>query len=201
MLCTRLAPLMAYGVVAVITTWPLATCMATHLPDRFNHALLHSWNNWWVQQALTTGQSPLYTRHLFYPEGVSLVTHNIGWFQVIPSLLFGLFVNRVAAYNLATLLNLALCGSAAYWLVGSLVDDRRAAFLAGLVYQAWPYRLARLDLPNLLGTAWIPLLLLFLVRTVQQRQRRHAILAGVMLALVGYARWQQLIPAGIMGVV
>ncbi len=75
---------------------------------------------------------------------------------------------------------------------------RQAAFIAGLIYMAWPFRLSQLDHPNLLATFWIPLFFLFLIRTLRRRRWQDALVAGVALALVGYTRWQLLVPVSFM---
>jgi hypothetical protein len=199
--CIALAIFVAYAGLACLTTWPLAACLGTHLPSNSDDTLLHYWNGWWVQQALASGQSPLYTTFLFYPRGLSLVTHNIAWFQVLLWLALEPLVGGIAAYNLSLLFNLTLCGCAFFWLAHKLSGDWRAAFLSGLVYQAWPYRVSQLDHPNLLATYWLPLFFLYLVYTIRSRRWRDSLLAGLFFALTGYTRWQQLIPAVLMGLV
>ena len=191
--------LLAYIGVAVGMTWPLAARLATHIPGNSWDILVHYWNGWWVRQALTTGQSPFYTSYLFHPRGLSLVYHNFAWLSIIPWLMLEPWVGGFAAYNLSLLVNLALCGFAVFLLTRDLTGDERAAFLAGLIYQCWPFRLSQLDHPNLISTQWIPLFLLFLIRAVRKGRWRDGALAGVFLALTGYTRWQLLIPAAIAG--
>jgi hypothetical protein len=198
----RLAALIAaYAGLAVLTTWPLAAHLSTHLPSNSDDALVHFWNGWWVQQAVQNGQSPYFTPYLFYPTGISLVTHNLAWLQIVPWLALEPLLGGLAAYNVALLLNLTLCGCACFVLSYKLVGDGRAAFLAGLIYQAWPYRISQLDHPNLLATAWIPLFMLALIVTLASGKWRHAAITGVCFALVGYTRWQLLIPATVAGCV
>jgi hypothetical protein len=189
----------AYVGLACITTWPLAARMTTHFPGESTDAMLHYWNGWWVQQALRTGQSPLYTHFLFYPNGVSLVTQNMAWFNILPWVLLEPLLGGIPAYNVVLLLNLVLCGCTAYCLTYSLVADARSAFLAGIIYLAWPFRLSQLDHPNLLATQWVPIFFLFFIRTIRKGYWRDSVLSGVCFALVGYTRWQQLIAATFMG--
>ena len=189
----------AYVGLACITTWPLTVRMTTHLPGESTDTMLHYWNGWWVQQAFRTGQSPLYTHFLFYPNGVSLVTQNMAWFTILPWVFLEPLLGGIPAYNIVLLLNLALCGCAAYCLTYSLVADARSAFLAGIIYLAWPFRLSQLDHPNLLATQWIPIFFLFLIRTIRKGHWRDSVLSGICFALVGYTRWQQLIAAMLMG--
>jgi hypothetical protein len=196
---STLVVLLAYVCVAVGTTWPLAARISTHLPGGSWDTLVHYWNGWWVWQALTTGQSPFYTPYLFYPTGISLVYHNFAWLNIVAWLVLQPWAGGFAAYNLSLLSNLSLCGFAAFLLTRDLIGDGRAAFLAGLIYQCWPFRLSQLDHPNLISTQWIPLFLLFLIRIVRRGRWWDGALAGVFLALTGYTRWQLLIPATIVG--
>ena len=189
---------MLYGLLAIWLTWPLAARAGTALAGSSTDALLHYWNSWWVRQALSSGQSILYTRQLFYPEGASLLTHNIAWLNAIIWLPLQVILKDLVAYNIVFLMNLVLGGYITFLLASRLVDNKLAAFLAGLIYMAWPYRLSQLDHPNLVSTQWIPLLLLFLIVAIREGRWRYGIAAGVSIALIGYTRWQLLIPAGIL---
>ena len=197
---------LAYLALALITTWPLASHLTTHLPGGSNDTFVHYWNGWWVQKALAMGHSPFYTSFIFYPNEVTLVTHNIAWFNVIPWLLLEPLMGGIVAYNLSILLNLAFCGSAAFLLTYKLTTDKRAAFVAGLIYLAWPYRLSQLYHPNLISTQWIPIFFLALIVTIRQAQQQKSLyvsslLTGLSFALVGYTRWQLLIPVTIMALI
>ena len=191
----------AYAGLALLITWPLTANLTQVLPGVSEDTLLHYWNGWATKQALSQGQSPFFTNLLFHPQGVSLITHNMAWFQIGPWLLLERFLNSTAAYNVTLLFNLILCGIAAFILVYKLTGDRKPAFLAGLIYMAWPFRMSQLDHPNLLATQWIPIFMFFLIRTLEHGRRRDVILTAVSLALIGYGRWQLLIPAAIMGLI
>ncbi len=195
----RLAILSLYFAVAIGMTWPLARRLTTHLPGGSQDTLVHYWNGWWVKQALQAGQSPYQTDYLYHSQGLSLVYHNFAWFSIVTWLALAPLTGGFAAYNLSVLINLALCGLGAFLLAYELTGDRRAAFLAGLIYQCWPFRLYQLDHPNLISTQWIPLFLLFLIRTMERKRWQDGMWAGLFLALTGYTRWQQLIPAAILG--
>ena len=195
----NLLVLLAYVVIAVGTTWPLVARVTAQLPGPTSDTFVHYWNGWWVWWASITGQMPLRTSYLFHPAGISLAYHNFAWLNIVAWLVLRPWVGGFAAYNLSLLANLALCGFAAFLLIRDLIGDGRAAFLAGLIYQCWPFRLSQLDHPNLISTQWIPLFLLFLIRAVRRGRWQDGVLAGLFLALTGYARWQLLIPAAIVG--
>lgn len=191
----------AYSIVAVSVTWPLAINFGSHLLGSSTDALLHYWNGWWVNQALNDGQNPFYSPLIFYPKGTSLLTHNIAWFNVIFWILFESIIGGIQAYNLSILFSLVLCGLAVFWLIYKMTQNRAAAFLAGLIYLAWPFRLTQLDHPNILATQWIPVFFLFLIYAIQGGRWRDALLAGLFFALVGYTRWQLLIAVTTMALV
>jgi hypothetical protein len=186
------------GVAAAIT-WPLVAEIDVRLAGDTKDTLLHYWNCWWVKQALTSGQSPFYTRYLYYPTGLSLVSQNFAWGNIVAWLLLEPLVGGFVAYNLSVLVSLALCGHCAFLLTNELTGDWRAALVAGLLYQCWPFRLSQLDHPNLISTQWIPIFLLFLIRTIRLGKWWNGVLTGVFFALVGYTRWQLLVPAFILG--
>jgi hypothetical protein len=186
--------------IAVLATWPLAKHIATHIPDGTD-TLSHYWNGWWAWQAIRAGQSPYRTPFLFYPNGLSVVYNNFAWLSILPWLALRPIVGGITAYNLTFLAHLGLCGFAAYLLVYDLTGNPRAAFVAGLIYLCWPYRMTQPSHPNLMSTWAIPLFLLFLGRAVRRGRWQDGLLSGLCLALVGYTRWQLLIPAVLMGAI
>lgn len=196
-----LLAILAYSALAVVITWPLAKHFDTHLLGSSTDSLLHYWNGWWVKYSLNNGQNPFYSPLLFYPEGISLVTHNIAWFNVLFWILFESIIGGIQAYNLSILISLILCGLAVFWLIYKMTNNQAAAFLAGLIYLAWPFRLSQLDHPNILATQWIPVFFLFLIYAIKRDRWRDALIAGLLFALVGYTRWQLLIALTTMALV
>lgn len=188
-----------YLILSIVVTWPLLPRIGTTLSGGSTDAMLHYWNGWWVLQAIQEGTSPYSTNLLFHPIGVSLAYQNFAWLSILPWLVLQSVVDGIVSYNLVILLNLALSGFAAYLLTNELTGNHLAAFVAGLIYLSWPFRLSQLDHPNLISTQWIPFFLLSLIWAIRYRQIRYGLLAGLCLALVGYTRWQLLIPAVVMG--
>ncbi len=189
-----IAAAVIYTLLAILFTWPAVQHLNTHLIGRTDDSMIHYWNGWWVGQAVAAGQSPFFTPLMNYPEGVSLVTHNFAWPNIIAWLLLSPLTGGIVAYNLVIILFLVICGLSLFWLAQELTEKFLPALLAGTVYMLWPYRLSQLDHPNLVATFFIPITLLFLLRTVRYGRWGDAILAGVFLALVGYTRWQLLLP-------
>jgi hypothetical protein len=189
-----LAVLGAYIVLTLLMTWPLARQLGTHLPGRGDDLLVRYWNRWWIKRVLTQGGDLFYTDMIFYPTGVNLLYHNIAWANIALWLPLQSLVGGIVAFNLIYLLNLFLCAVGMYVLARYLTRSTAAAFVAGLVYAFFPYRLFEIDHSNLIAVQWLPLFLLYLMRVVrEERKFRHATLAALFLALTGYTRWQLLV--------
>ena len=86
----------------MVLTWPLVWQLNSVLPAGTD-SIVHYWNNWWVGQALSQGESPYYTEMLFFPAGLSLVYHNFAWLHILVWLAFRPFFPPLAAYNLTLL--------------------------------------------------------------------------------------------------
>jgi hypothetical protein len=184
----------AYVVLTLVMTWPLAKQLGTHLPGRGDDLLVRYWNRWWIKRVLTRGGDLFYTDMIFYPTGVNLLYHNIAWANIALWLPLEPLVGGIVAFNLIYLLNLCLCAVGMYILARYLTRSAAAAFIAGLVYAFFPYRLYEIDHSNLIATQWLPLFLLYLIRIVREEHKfRYAVLAALFLALTGYTRWQLLV--------
>ena len=107
-------------------------------------------------------------------------------------------IGWVAAYNVTFLLSFALSGYTTYLLVCYLTHSRTAAFVAGLVFAFSPYHLSHFNHPNLISIQWLPLCMLFLIRTVRERGWRNVWLCVLSLVLTGLSRWQLLVFAALL---
>ncbi|MFL7810825.1 MAG: hypothetical protein AB8I80_19460, partial [Anaerolineae bacterium] len=76
--------------------------------------------------------------------------------------------------------------------------SQAAAFVGGLVYGFWPYALSQSGHPNTIVLFWLPLALLFLRRTMEEKRKRDAAWTGLFVALTGISRWQLLVPASVI---
>jgi hypothetical protein len=188
-----------YVLLTLLMTYPVVVHLTTRLVGQGGDPWVHYWNTWWVGKALTEAKTPYYTDMLFHPLGASLVYHNFAWLNIIASLALRSLGGAIGAYNIISLLNVALCGYAMYDLVKYLLGRRSPAFVAGLVHAFWPYRLSHLNHPNLISSQWVVWFLLYLMRAVREGRRRHVLLCALFLVLTALARWQLLILAVFLG--
>jgi hypothetical protein len=180
-------------------TWPVANLLTTHLVGTGDDMWVHYWNSWWVKRVLRSGGSVFHTDLLFHPTGVSLVHHNFAWFNIALWLVLERVTGGIAAYNLTHLIHIPLCGLAMFVLARQLTKSDAVAFLSGSVYAFWPFRMLDTDHPNMVATEGFPLLMLALLQLIEcKKPIRSGIVAGLVLALIGYTRWQLLVLAGFM---
>lgn len=188
-----------YLTLTLFMTYPAVTRLDSHYIGSGSDMWIFPWNDWWLRKCLLEGNNPFYTTWMFYPEGVSLVYHNFSWLNTLVRLPLSAILGSISAYNLVFILNLTLGGVAMYVLARYLTEDKKAAFLAGLIFAFWPFRLAHFNRPNTITTQWAPLGLLFVIRTIREgREWRDGLLAGLFLGLAGLTRWLQLALAGVV---
>ncbi len=132
----------AYGlylIVAIVVTWPLVTVLSTRLVGHpFGDSYEYARHIWWIKNILQTGGPLFHDSLLAYPDGLG---NSWLWgnpLQSFPAWLLAFIMPLPAAFNLPLLFNLALNGWAVYWLVAYLTEQRSAAWLAGLVFLAYP---------------------------------------------------------------
>ena len=70
---------LGYVVAAAVMTYPLLFQLQAGLVSHSTDVWILAWDNWWIQHALSTGQSIFQTTFMFYPPGVSLASHSFSF--------------------------------------------------------------------------------------------------------------------------
>ncbi|MDM8528387.1 hypothetical protein QUF58_09275 [Anaerolineales bacterium HSG24] len=195
--------LLGYLLVALIATWPLVTHLDGYVPGIGDWGQ-NMWALWWTRHSLLTlGQSPFYTHHLFYPEGITLLFHPLDVADGLLSIpLYGLLGSDIS-YNLMVLLSFVLSGYGLYLLAFYLTGHRLASWVAGLVFTLAPYHFLRLDIGhlNLSTMQWIPFYVLFCLKTIQSHQRhkrgQYGLLTIFFLTSMALHSWYYVIYCGL----
>ncbi|MCB8943746.1 MAG: hypothetical protein H6658_08320, partial [Ardenticatenaceae bacterium] len=156
-----------YALLTAVITQPTLTHLTTHIPGSEGDALNHLWTFQWVKTALLSGSNPFYTHQLYYPNGVSLLTHNIAWVHIAIWLPLQALIGGAAAYSLVFIANFTFNAFAFYLFAREETASETAAFIGGLVCGFWPYTLSHHNHPNLILISWIPLAMLHLRRLIK----------------------------------
>ncbi len=200
----HLLALLAYTLLALALTWPLAAHFGSHVPGDGADDPPLTWNLWWVRHALLSlGSNPFRCNYLFYPLSINLAFYTLTVLNGLLSLPLQATLGLVPASNLLLLSSFVLGGYGAFLLAGYFLAASSkhqvagaplplAAFTAGLVYAFASSKLfyAALGQWNIASSQWIPFYVLYLFKIgdpLARRRWRYPILAGLFLLFQTYA--------------
>ncbi len=174
-----------YTLVACALTFPLIFRLNSSVYGFYDHistdlfASIHYYF-WWMRESLGSMASPLVNPLFNFPFGARMFLANFTGFVMAPvSLMFG----HLVSYNMVIIGNLVLSGLGMFLLVRHLTKSVAAGFIAGVVYAFCPNMLVRSYTTfDSTQVQWIPFYTLYVVRFMEDRTWRNAILAGVFLA-------------------
>jgi hypothetical protein len=182
----------ALAMLSLVMTYPLVTDMAHTVPGPPGDNFEYVYKLWWFEHALfERNQSPFFIPEVFYPFGYELSLSETTLANTVPGLPLTAVFGEVAAYNLLLLWSFVLSGLGAYLLARYLTGSMAAALLAGLIFAFLPYRTALVGSGHLplMGTGWLPLLLLYEERVIRHRRARDGALAGLFYGLFALSSW------------
>lgn len=191
--------LLGYASLSLVYLWPLVRRFSTAMAGDGFDRYVFQWTNWWVTRALSQGESLYRTQMMFYPQGVDLHFLSFSWLNTFVWWPLRSVVGNLAAYNFTVWWSWPLAGFGAYLLARELIDNRWAAFVAGLIYAFYPYHFAQRNHLNLLSIQWIPFSLLFLVRATRQGRLRDGLYSGLFFAFSGLSSWHLLTLSAMLG--
>ncbi|MGB9750903.1 hypothetical protein [Roseiflexus castenholzii] len=199
-------PTLGYLALSLIVMAPVLPVFTTAIPggpiaevDGWQNV----WNLWWVHRALATPTNPFFTPLLFYPQGVDLTLQTLNISNGILFLPVTALFGPIAAYNAAVLTALVLSGVGGYALALRVSGDRLAAFIGGAIFAFSPFHLTKIwdGQLEMITLQWAAFYAFFLLRAVEDLQRRDALIAGVFLALTGYTSWYYLFFFGVYSLI
>lgn len=124
------------------------------------------WAIHWVARHLLS-PARLFAANIYYPDPQSLAsTESLLAQSLVAAPLLALGVPAVAAYNVVWLLTYPLSGLGAFLLARHWTGSGGGSFLAGLAYAFSAYRLESSVHIQTLSIQWLPLALLFLLRSL-----------------------------------
>lgn len=176
--------------------------LVLHLGDRVTSPgdpLVTAWRLVWPAQWLLHRPAPLWDSTVLYPAREAFARDELTLGQ---SLFAGpihlLTGNPILAHNGTIILTMILSGFTMYYLAWYLFHTFTGSLVAGVIYAFAPYHLAQLDHAGLFAIQWLPLVLLFLHRTLRYRRWIDATYFGLAVFLQAiaagyYAYWTALV--------
>ena len=125
---SQLLILVAYTLLALLLTWPMASKFSTHVPGDGADDPPLTWNLWWVRHALLEeGTNPFDSDYLFYPLGINLAFYTLTVLNGLLSIPLQLTVGLIPASNLILLSSFALSGYGAFLLASYTLSAAKPA--------------------------------------------------------------------------
>jgi len=145
--------LVAYGLLTIAMTWPLARGLARDLPADFGDPLFNSWVLAWDAEHLLRGLAghldalrEYWNANIYYPHPLSLAYSEHLTAQAIVILpVYAISGNPILCYNVTFLLTFVLSALGMFLLVRELTGSGPAAFLAGVVGGLFVFYLTIVD--------------------------------------------------------
>jgi hypothetical protein len=188
-----------YLIAAIGMTYPLVRFIGQGIPgDAGGDAGQTVWTLWWVAESIRHGDSPFFTHLIFYPAGVSLVSQALDLVDAVVFLPVELFWGPMVEYNVAVLFAFVATGYGAYLLGRHLTGSALAGFVCGFAFAYGPFHTVRL-LGHFVWITieWVPLAVLFMIRSLETGAWRDRIWAAAFWVLAGLCNWYLAIFLGI----
>jgi hypothetical protein len=171
-------------VLAVLTTWPLASHLSTTIAPDLGDPVRTAWEIAWVGHALLHSPLHVFDSNAFYPHPLSLAFSDslLGYG---PAAFFGSgTVAALVRYNLLFLLAWSLCFVGAWLLARELGTGKIGGAVAGAAFAYAPYRVTEAGHLHVISAGGIPLSLFLLLRGYRRRS------IGLLIAGWLVAAWQ-----------
>ena len=183
---------LALAAVSLVMTYPLVTDLTGTIPGPPGDNFEYVYKLWWFEHAvLEQHVSPFVVLDVFWPFGYEIALSETTLAHTILGMPLTAAFGEVAAYNLLLVWSCVLAGLGAYLYTRRLARSSAAGLIAALVFALLPYRLSHLAAGHLplLGVGWLPLLLLYLDRTITARRGRDGVLAGLFFGMLALSSW------------
>jgi len=186
-----LVPLLAYGVAAVLTTWPLvlyprALLGATSGPG---DPYLNLWILGWDMQTLLSKPAAvfngaIFNANIFYPAtGTLAFSDHLLLQSLLLAPLYAITHDVVLCYNVLLVASLVASALAMHLFVRSAVGTEPGAYLAGAAWGFGSFHFGHLIHLQLQSLYFLPLTFLFLHRVIARRRFRDVVWLGASAAL------------------
>ncbi len=179
--------LIVVTVLTLVTTFPTIVYVfktdVFWLPTGNWDVYIHIWDTWYGKQVLMGQADRLYTNLMYYPEGLSLSSHQYALANIVAVMVFNLFLPLSNAFSLAWLLIIFSCALSAYVYLLWLFDDKWIALLGAVVFGFSQHVVGEPHHPNITYVVPIPLVLYCFHRGVREKRTALIILAGLIAGL------------------
>jgi hypothetical protein len=182
---------LAYTLITIVMTWPVAIRAATDAVPDFGDSLLNAWILGWngthllgVLRGDAGAMHGYWDANIFHPEPLTLTYSEHLFAQALQGLpVYAATGNLLLTHNVLFLSTFVLSALGVYLLVRDLTGHAGAAFVAGLLYGFAPYRINQFTHLQVLSSQWMPFVIFSLRRFFVTRAWRYVAVATATLVL------------------
>lgn len=179
--------ILLYAILTAVLTYP----MILHVSDTIGGGdeAFTCWSLIWMTKQVLEDPIHLFHANIFYPANeysLALSEHLLGW-TIFSIPIYEITQDPVFTHNVVRLLTFVLCGFGMYLLTYRYTHNRYAAFIAGIFFAFYGYRMT-IQL-HLLAMQWIPFMLLFLDKYFYSSRYRDIGAASVFFTLSALSSW------------
>lgn len=151
------------------------------------------WFQWFTKRCIFKFDlASFYHNNFFaYPSGRNLLFNYGPPLVAILSIPFQIAFDFPACYNLFIFMLMALNGLACFILLDYIYKDTLSAFIGGMFFCINPYVSYHVEggRPEQIAIFWIPLFILFLIKTKDEKNKIYAIMAAILLLITSLSYW------------
>ncbi len=188
---TNLLVIVGYTVFTLIMTYPIIFRLGDSVIGNGGDAYWFINIMWWFKKSLLNPNLSFYnTTYLYYPTGASLAFSDTAPFLMIISLPLQILFGRIITYNILILSSFILSAFGTYLLVEYLTKDKKASFVAGIIFSFCPAHLMHaLGHLNISSIQWLPFFVLYFLKTMKDGNKKDAVLASLFLSIASLYTW------------
>lgn len=186
--------LLLFVLLAVLFTWPMVLHINDGLLGQHGDPLQQSWIISWGARTTFSHPTQLFQANIYYPSGDSLIySEHMFTLGLIAAPLYHLSGNPILAYNFLVLLGFILSGFGCYLLIKELTGSRWGGLAGGIFFAFCPYKISELNHLNILFSAFLPFVFLYLYRFLGTGRILFLVLFAVFFLAQSLSSWHYLI--------
>lgn len=193
------AAAVAFVVLTIVSTWPLAANLGGHIRG-YNDPFLFAWMLGWVSNTIFSDPTALFQTNVFWPYG-----NTLAWSEplIFPGALIGapalaLSDNPIFSYNVTQIFFQSLSGWCAWYATRRLTGSDAGAVLAGIVFALSPFKTGYYQYLNIHLSFAVPLAIMFWYQFLVEQRMRHLVLTCLLVWLQALSIWYGAIPLALM---
>ncbi len=186
--------LLLFFILAVVFTWPLILHVHNGVLGGHGDPLLNSWILSWDAKTFFTNPSQLFQGNIIYPSrGVGAYSEIMLTLGILAAPVLWIFRNPIIAYNFLIFFGFVFSAFGCYLLIKELTGSRWGGIAGGIFFAFCPFKISQLSHLQILFTAFLPFMLLYLFRYLRQGRKRNLFLFALFFLLQSLVSWHYLI--------